>query len=161
VLGTREQSPSPPPPSPAKHTQLSYVGFGHSHGGAGLGPVGLLWRTRLGTPHGGPGRWKSGSARTARAGNQRTTVPVPPVQGTREPADLLWWTRPGTPYDGPGLGVRECWAGPSQPSMTDLSSVTNVVNLYIWLVGARDLRTLWSPPVSLNLVHVLVFKKNF
>jgi len=25
------------------------------------------------------------------------------------------------------------------------------------LVGARDLRPLWSPPVSLNLVHVLVF----
>jgi large subunit ribosomal protein L14 len=25
------------------------------------------------------------------------------------------------------------------------------------LVGTRDLRPLWSPPVSLNLVHVLVF----
>ncbi len=29
------------------------------------------------------------------------------------------------------------------------------------LVGARDLRPLWSPPVSLNLVHVLVFFRNF
>jgi len=26
-----------------------------------LDPVSLLWRTRLGTPHGGPGRWKSES----------------------------------------------------------------------------------------------------
>ncbi len=29
------------------------------------------------------------------------------------------------------------------------------------LVGARDLRPLWSPPVSLNLVHVLVFFRKF
>jgi hypothetical protein len=29
------------------------------------------------------------------------------------------------------------------------------------LVGARDLRPLWSPPISLNLVHVLVFFRNF
>jgi hypothetical protein len=29
------------------------------------------------------------------------------------------------------------------------------------LVGARDLRPLWNPPVSLNLVHVLVFFRNF
>jgi hypothetical protein len=27
------------------------------------------------------------------------------------------------------------------------------------LVGIRDLRTLWNPPISLNLVHVLVFSK--
>jgi hypothetical protein len=40
-------------------------------------------------------------ARTARAGNQRTTVPVPPVQGTREPAGLLWRTWPDTPHGGP------------------------------------------------------------
>jgi len=29
------------------------------------------------------------------------------------------------------------------------------------LVGTRDLRALWSPSVSLNLVHVLVFFRNF
>jgi hypothetical protein len=29
------------------------------------------------------------------------------------------------------------------------------------LVGTRDLRALSSPPVSLNLVHVLVFSRNF
>ncbi len=29
------------------------------------------------------------------------------------------------------------------------------------LVGAYDLRPLWSPPVSLNLVRVLVFFRNF
>ncbi len=29
------------------------------------------------------------------------------------------------------------------------------------LVGTRDLRPLWSPPVSLNLVHVLVLFRNF
>jgi hypothetical protein len=29
------------------------------------------------------------------------------------------------------------------------------------VVGARDLRPLWSPPVSLNVVHVLVFFRNF
>jgi hypothetical protein len=29
------------------------------------------------------------------------------------------------------------------------------------LVGAHDLRPLWSPPVSLNLVHFLVFFRNF
>ncbi len=40
-------------------------------------------------------------ARTARAGNQRMVVPVPPVQGTRESTGLLWWTRPGTPMVGP------------------------------------------------------------
>ncbi len=28
-------------------------------------------------------------------------------------------------------------------------------------MGTRDLRALWSPPVSLNLVHVLVFLRNF
>ncbi len=33
--------------------------------------------------------------------------------------------------------------------------------LYGRLVGARDLRPLWSPPVSLNLVHVLIFFRNF
>jgi hypothetical protein len=27
----------------------------------------------------------------------------------------------------------------------------------VLLVGTRDLRPLWSPPVSLNLVHALVF----
>jgi hypothetical protein len=32
---------------------------------------------------------------------------------------------------------------------------------YRVLVGTCDLRTLWSPPVSLNLVHVLVFFWNF
>ncbi len=55
--------PSPLPPSPAKHTQLFYVGLCHSRGGVGPGPVGLLWRTRPGTPHGGPGWWKFGSPR--------------------------------------------------------------------------------------------------
>jgi hypothetical protein len=35
--------PPPPLPSPAKHTQLSYVGLRHNRGGAGSGPVGLLW----------------------------------------------------------------------------------------------------------------------
>jgi hypothetical protein len=35
------------------------------------------------------------------------------------------------------------------------------LSIYILLVGARDLRPLWSPPVSLNLVHVLVFFRNF
>jgi hypothetical protein len=29
-------------------------------------------------------------------------VPVPPMQGTREPAGLLWRTWPGTPHGGPG-----------------------------------------------------------
>jgi hypothetical protein len=29
-------------------------------------------------------------------------VPVPPVQGIREPAGLLWQTRPDTPHGGPG-----------------------------------------------------------
>ncbi len=38
---------------------------------------------------------------STRAGNQRTAVPVPPVQGTRELADLLWRTRPDTRHDGP------------------------------------------------------------
>jgi hypothetical protein len=28
-------------------------------------------------------------------------------------------------------------------------------------VGTHDLRALWSTPVSLNLVHVLVFSRNF
>jgi len=31
----------------------------------------------------------------------------------------------------------------------------------IELVGARDLWPLWSPPVSLNLIRVLVFFRNF
>ncbi len=31
----------------------------------------------------------------------------------------------------------------------------------LYIVGTRDLRALWSPPVSLNLVHVLVFSTNF
>jgi hypothetical protein len=48
--------PPPPPPSPAKHSQLSYTGLRHSRGGAGPGPVGLLWQTWPGTPHSGPGR---------------------------------------------------------------------------------------------------------
>ncbi len=34
-------------------------------------------------------------------------------------------------------------------------------SFYNVLVGTRDLRTLWSPLVSLNLVHVLVFFRNF
>jgi hypothetical protein len=50
----------------------SYAGLRHSRGGAGLGPVGLLWRTRHDTPPAGPVGW------------------------------LLWWTRPGTPHGGPG-----------------------------------------------------------
>jgi hypothetical protein len=29
----------------------------------------------------------------------------------------------------------------------------------LYIVGTRDLRALWNPPVSLNLVHVLVFSK--
>ncbi len=44
----------------------------------------------------------SSRPRSPRAGNQRTVVPVPPVQGTREPAGLLWQTRLGTPHGGPG-----------------------------------------------------------
>jgi hypothetical protein len=31
----------------------------------------------------------------------------------------------------------------------------------LYIVGTGDLRALWSPPVSLNLVHVLVFSRNF
>jgi len=31
----------------------------------------------------------------------------------------------------------------------------------LFLVGTHDLRTRWSPPVFLNLIHVLVFLKNF
>jgi hypothetical protein len=33
-------SPPPPPPSPAKHTQLSYAGLRHNHGGCRAGPGG-------------------------------------------------------------------------------------------------------------------------
>jgi len=35
------------------------------------------------------------------------------------------------------------------------------MHIIIVLVGTCDLRTLWSPLVSLNLVHVLVFFRNF
>jgi len=52
--------PPPLPPSPAKHTQLSYVRLRHNHGGAGPGLVGLLWRTRPGTPIAGPVGWNLG-----------------------------------------------------------------------------------------------------
>jgi hypothetical protein len=31
----------------------------------------------------------------------------------------------------------------------------------LYIVGTPDLWALWSPPVSLNLVHVLVFSRNF
>jgi hypothetical protein len=71
---------------------------------------------------------ENGRARTTRAGNQRTAVPVPPMQGTKEPAGLLWRTRPGTPTAGPvdgNPGVRECQAGLGRPFVTDPSSVTD------------------------------------
>jgi hypothetical protein len=43
-----------------------------------------------------------------------------------------------------------------------LTSVLKDTLFYIYiLVGTRNLRALWSPPVSLNLVHVLVFFRNF
>jgi hypothetical protein len=31
----------------------------------------------------------------------------------------------------------------------------------LYIVGTHDLRALWSPSLSLNLVHVLVFSRNF
>ncbi len=40
---------------------------------------------------------ENGRARTARAGNQRTAVPVPPVQGTREPAGMVGRALPAGP----------------------------------------------------------------
>ncbi len=89
--------PSPPSlPSPAKHTQLSYAGLRHSRGGCrvGLGRPSVMDSVRH------PARRArsveirlSESARIAHAGNQRTAVPVPPVQGTRELTDLLWRTQ--------------------------------------------------------------------
>jgi hypothetical protein len=39
-------------------------------------------------------------------------------------------------------------------------SMLTLIYIYI-LVDTRDLRALWSPPVSLNLVHVLVFSRNY
>ncbi len=42
-----------------------------------------------------------------------------------------------------------------------LSPQTDTTMFALILVGARGLRPLWSPPVSLNLVHVLVFFLNF
>jgi len=38
-----------------------------------------------------------------------------------------------------------------------------LINIYniLELVGTRDLQALCSPPISLNLVHVLVFFRNF
>jgi len=40
--------------------------------------------------------------------------------------------------------------------------VNGFPSLFIYiLVGTRDLRTLWRPLVSLNLIHVLVFFRNF
>ncbi len=68
---------------------------------------------------------ENGRARTARAGNQRTAVPVSPVQGTREPAGLLWRTQPGTPRRARSVKIRECWVEPDRPFVTDPSSVTD------------------------------------
>jgi len=100
------------PPLPNTHNSLT-PGFVTVVGVPGWARSAfLLWRTRPDTPHGGPGRWKSGSARTTRVGNHRTAVPVPPVQRTKKPASLLWWTRPDTPHGEPDSGVRECQAGP-------------------------------------------------
>jgi hypothetical protein len=47
---------------------------------------------------------------------------------------------------------------------SNLQFLISFLFLHIYLlqlVGARDLRPLWSPSVSLNLVHVLVFFRNF
>jgi hypothetical protein len=87
----------------------------------------------------------SSRPRSARAGNQRTTMPAPLVLGTRErpcpfhpcrgpksrPAfcDGPASAPPTTSPVGGNPGVRECRAGPGRPSVTDSSSVTNVVNL--------------------------------
>jgi len=84
---------------------------------------------------------ENGRARTARARNQRTAVPVPPVQGTKErPCPFHPCRGPESRpafCDGPGptpstvglVGgnprVQECWAGPGRPSVTDPSSVTD------------------------------------
>jgi hypothetical protein len=64
-------------------------------------------------------------------------VPVPPVQGTKEPVGLLWWTRLDTPHSGrdrpksgspgvPGQGRSAFCDGPELRH-----GRTDVVNLYI------------------------------
>jgi len=56
--------------------------------------------------------------------------------------------------------VCECWVTPAIMSGF-MTSLCHILSFYVILVGTRDLRTLWSPPVSLNLVHVLAFFWNF
>ncbi len=79
----------------------------------------------------------SSRPRSTRAGNQRTTVPIPPVQGTREPAGLLWRTRPGTPHGGPGGWKSKSPGVPgrARSSVCDGPELchgqTDIVNLYI------------------------------
>jgi hypothetical protein len=41
------------------------------------------------------------------------------------------------------------------PPNFQASTMSESLQFINQLVGARDLRPLWSPPVSLNLVHVL------
>jgi hypothetical protein len=65
------------------------------------------------------------------------------------------------------LGLGHSWLGPGPQALPEIQSSsgafpisTSIINTslhYSILVGTRDLRELWSPPISLNLVHVLVF----
>jgi hypothetical protein len=129
--------PSPLPPSPAKHTQLSYAGLCHSREGCRAGPG----RPSVTDPTRHPARrarsveiWASGSARTARAKNQKTAMPVPPVQGPDSRSAFCDGPDPTPPRR----------AGPGRPSVTDPSSVTDVVNLYIrytWMTKGEELYT--------------------